>query len=105
MADNNNERIVTVAKQLQKTDEQSRTPSEKEQPKRVRVHSSMYLERALLDRLDEAYKTTSHELYPLEVRKSTFIEACIAYALDHLPDIKALLRENMSSPEHNSLGE
>ncbi len=105
MADNNNERIVTVAKQLQKADEQSRTPGENEQPKRVRVHSSMYLERALLDRLSEAHKTTNHELYPLEVRKSTFIEACIAYALDHLPNIKALLRENMSSPERNSLGE
>jgi hypothetical protein len=54
----------------------------------------MYLERAVYDRLGEAYKTTSHELYPQEVRKSTFVEACIAYALEHLPDIKAGLRKD-----------
>ncbi len=95
MADANDESMATVAKELQQAAQQPPTPGENKRLKRVRVHSSMYLERGLLDRLSEAHKTTNHELYPLEVRKSTFIESCIAYALDHLPDIKALLRENM----------
>ncbi len=77
---------------LTKADQQPRTPEEKERPKRGRVHRSIYLEQAIYDRLGEAHKTTSHELYPLEVRKSAFVEACIAYALDHLPDIKTRLR-------------
>jgi len=77
-----------------KADEQHRPTGEKERPRRPRVHRSMYLERAVYDRLGEAYKTTSHELYPQEVRKSTFVEACIAYALEHLPDIKAGLRKD-----------
>ena len=78
-----------------KADEQLPTPDKKEQPKRARVHRSIYLEQTIYDRLGEAHKVTSHELYPLEVRKSAFVETCIAYALDHLPDIKAALRKNV----------
>ena len=77
-----------------KADEQPRTLDKKTQPKRTRVHRSIYLEQAVYDRLGEAYKTTSHELYPQEFRKSTFVEVCIAYALEHLPDIKTVLRKN-----------
>lgn len=95
MADNNDEQTTTVVKRFQKADKQQHKPDEKEQREHMRVHSSIYLERALLDRLSEAYKTTSHELYPLELRKSTFIEACIGYALDHLPDIKTDLRKDI----------
>lgn len=72
-------------------DKKHHASNEEDQPERVRVHRSMYLERASYDRLNEAYKMTSHKLYPLEVRKSTFIEACIAYALDHLADIEVIL--------------
>lgn len=43
---------------------------------------------ASYERLNEAYKTTGHKLSPLEVRKSAFAEARIAYALDHLSDIE-----------------
>ncbi len=80
---------------LTKADKGHHTPGEEEQPKRARVHRSIYLEQAIYDRLGEAYKTTNHDLYPLEVRKSAFVEACIAYALDHLSDIKADLRKNV----------
>ncbi len=84
---------------LTKADQQPRPPEEKERPKRGRVHRSIYLEQAIYDRLGEAYKTTNHELYPLEVRKSAFVEACIAYALDHLPDITIRLRGVDHNPE------
>ena len=77
-----------------RANKQPHLSGEKERPGRVRVHRSIYLEQAVYDRLGEAYKTTSHELYPLEVRKSAFVEACIAYALEHLPDIKAVLRQD-----------
>jgi len=89
MTEDTNEHITTTAKSTG-----NRTSGEKEQRERPRVHRSIYLERTLYDRLGEAYKTTSHELYPQEVRKSTFIEACIAYALDHLSDIKTVLRKD-----------
>ena len=77
-----------------KADKQPHPSGEKERLRRARVHRSIYLEPTVYDRLGEAYKTTSHELFPLEVRKSAFVEACIAYALEHLPDIKAVLRKD-----------
>ena len=77
---------------LTKTDKKKRTPGEKGQLRHTRVHRSIYLEQAIYDRLGEAYKATGHELYPLEVRKSAFMETCLAYALDHLSDIEAILR-------------
>ncbi|MHB8596290.1 MAG: hypothetical protein ACYDER_05705 [Ktedonobacteraceae bacterium] len=93
MADNDNEFITTKMEEFQQTDKRHRASYEEEQleRERVRVHRSMYLQRASYDRLNEAYKMTSHKLYPLEVRKSTFVEACIAYALNHLADIEAIL--------------
>ena len=94
MDENAKERITIPAEQFQKKGTQRRTSGKKDHPERARVHRSIYLERTLYERLGEAYKTTSHELYPQEVRKSTFIEACIAYALDHLSDIKTVLRKD-----------
>ena len=79
---------------LMKADKQLHPSGEKDRPRRARVHRSIYLEQAVFDRLGEAFKTTSHELYPLEVRKSAFVEACIDYALVHLPDIKAVLHKD-----------
>ncbi len=76
-----------------KADLQSHSSGTKEQSTRARVHRSLYLERSVYDRLGEAYKATSHELYPLEVRKSAFVETCLAYALDHLSDIQSALRK------------
>lgn len=67
-----------------KADERPRPSGEKDQPGRARVHRSIYLERTVYDRLGEAHKMVGHELYPLEVRKSAFIEACITYALERL---------------------
>ena len=77
---------------LAETEKKNGTPREKEQSRRTRVHRSIYLEQATYERLGEVYKATGHELYPLEIRKSAFMEACIAYALDHLSDIEAILR-------------
>ena len=77
-----------------KADEHRRSSGEREQSRRTRVHRSIYLEQAVYDRLGETYKTARHELYPLEVRKSAFVEACIAFALDHLPEIKTMLRKD-----------
>jgi hypothetical protein len=79
-----------------KSYQQPRTPEEKGRPKRARVHRSIYMEQDIYDRLSEAHKMVRHELYPLEVRKSTFIEACISYALNHLSDIKRVLSDNVT---------
>ena len=52
------------------------------------VGNSFYLETAVVRSLDQAYKQTSHELYPKEMSKSDFLEACLRYALSDLDTIK-----------------
>lgn len=91
MTDTDNEFITAKIEESPQADKKHHASSEEVQLERVRVHRSMYLERASYDRLNEAYKMTSHKLYPLEVRKSTFMEVCIAYAIEHLSDIEAIL--------------
>ena len=91
MANQENEFIPAMTNTFQEAGEQHLPSGMEKQLERVRVHRSMYLQRTSYDRLNEAYKMTSHKLYPLEVRKSTFMEACIAYALNHIADIEAIL--------------
>jgi hypothetical protein len=56
-----------------------------------RTRHSFYLDAALIQSLDQAYRRIHHELYPVEISKSDFLEACIRYALSHLQEIKCHL--------------
>ncbi len=56
-----------------------------------RGRHSLYLDKALVGLLDNAYKVAAHNLYPAEIDKATFMEACLTYALSHLEDIQASL--------------
>ena len=58
-----------------------------------RTRHSFYLETAVVRSLDQAYKQTSHELYPREMSKSDFLEACLRYALSDLDTIKYNLNQ------------
>lgn len=59
-----------------------------------RARHSFYLDTAIVRSLDQAYKKTSHELYPREISKSDFLEECIRYALSYLDKIQWNLDQN-----------
>ena len=61
-----------------------------------RGRHSLYLDKALVERVDKAYKDVAHTLYPADLDKATFMEECLAYALDHLDDIQASLAQHNS---------
>jgi hypothetical protein len=58
-----------------------------------RTRRSFYLDIAVVRSLDQAYKQTCHELYPIETSKSDFLEACLHYALSDLDTIKCHLSQ------------
>ncbi len=58
---------------------------------RTRGRHTFYLDSALVARLDRAYREAAHELYPVEVNKSDYLEAVLMYALERAPEIKAAL--------------
>ncbi len=61
-------------------------------PTRTRGRHTFYLDSALVARLDRAYRDAAHELYPVEVNKSDYLEAVLTYALERAPEVKAALR-------------
>jgi hypothetical protein len=58
-----------------------------------RTRHSFYLDTAVVRSLDQAYKKTYHELYPREMSKSDFLEACLRYALSNLDTINRNLSQ------------
>ena len=57
----------------------------------ARRRHSLYLDNALVGLCDQAYKQAAHELYPTEINKSDFLEACLKFALQHQDEIKQSL--------------
>lgn len=69
--------------------------SPKEKPKRNRDRHTLYLDRTIVGNVDKAYKVAAHELFPIEINKSDYLEACLSFALAHQEDIKAKLAEEI----------
>ncbi len=58
---------------------------------RNRERRSLYLDGALLERLDREHRALNHALYPKSVNKAVFLETLIEYGLEHLDELKAVL--------------
>ncbi len=61
---------------------------------RTRERRSLYLDGALLERLDQEHRALNHALYPKSVNKAVFLETLIEYGLAHLDDLKLALTES-----------
>jgi len=62
-------------------------------PKRGR--HTFYLDSALVARLDRAYRDAAHDLYPVEVNKSDYLEAVLTYALERASEVKVALHARL----------
>ena len=58
---------------------------------RNRERRSLYLDGALLERLDREHRALNHDLYPASVNKAVFLETLIEYGLAHLDELKTAL--------------
>ena len=58
---------------------------------RNRERRSLYLDGALLERLDQEHRALNHALYPASVNKAVFLETLIEYGLAHLDELRATL--------------
>ena len=56
-----------------------------------RKRHTVYLSKTLMKAIDKAFKDAAHELYPLEIEKTDYLETCLKYALAHQDDISMLL--------------
>jgi hypothetical protein len=85
------ERLKALTSRFSTSPAAESKPEAKPKKSVERSRHSLYLDKALVARADQAYKDIAHQLYPAEVNKSDFLEACLDYALSHLDDIKATL--------------
>lgn len=58
---------------------------------RNRERRSLYLDGALLERLDQEHRALNHQLYPASVNKAVFLETLIEYGLAHVDELRAAL--------------
>ena len=58
---------------------------------RNRERRSLYLDGALLERLDQEHRALNHDLYPASVNKAVFLETLIEYGLAHIDELRATL--------------
>ena len=58
---------------------------------RNRERRSLYLDGALLERLDQEHRALNHKLYPASVNKAVFLETLIEYGLAHLDELQVTL--------------
>jgi hypothetical protein len=61
---------------------------------RNRERRSLYLDGALLERLDQEHRALNHALYPKSVNKAVFLETLIEYGLEHLGELKEVLGQS-----------
>jgi hypothetical protein len=71
----------------------SHSVGRKPESTRNRERKSFYLDTDLAVQLDTTYKALNHELFPQSVSKSAFLETIIEYGLDHLPEVRDLLKQ------------
>jgi hypothetical protein len=89
VASNNEDRLKALTKRFQPEPKKASTAKPKKDVDRSR--HSLYLDKTILTRADRAWRDIEHDLYPTEVSKSDFLEACLEYALSHLEEIKVTL--------------
>ncbi len=59
----------------------------------TRKRHSVYIDQTLMQRVDELYKKTQHEVFPTEITKSAFMEQLLEQGLQNLDKVKVALVE------------
>lgn len=90
------ERLKALSKRFNKTTEDPTPETKSVAPKKKEVtrrRHSLYLDNGLVEQCDQTYKQMAHDLYPVELSKSDFLEACLKFALQHKDEIKQSLTQ------------
>jgi hypothetical protein len=88
----NEDRLAALRGRIQKTSSADVSQvKQKSKARSDRNRHTLYLDNTIVEQVDMAYKAVAHSLYPVQINKSDFLEACLRYALAHGDEIKAML--------------
>ena len=68
-------------------------PKGGEDSNNTRKRHSIYIDQVVMQRVDELYKQTQHEIFPNEITKSAFMEQLLKQGLEHIDKVKVALAE------------
>lgn len=77
----------------QRFESPTRSTASGETPNNTRKRHSVYIDQMLMQRVDELYKQTQHEVFPTEITKSAFLEQLLEQGLQNLDKVKVALAE------------
>lgn len=69
----------------------SQKESDDEKQAKQRKRYTIYVDRELIDDLNQAHKKVNHDFFPAEVQKSLFLETLIQFGLDNIHEVKERL--------------
>ena len=64
--------------------------SNRKSNKQERARQSLHFANQSMKDLDDAYRQAEHDAYPRKLNKANFIEALIAYGVEHVGDVMKL---------------
>jgi len=88
------DRIAALSKRVHRQEGEmptTTTSRPKSRQRSARARHTLYLDKSLVNQLDQAFKDAAHELYPQEIEKADYLEACLTFALAHQDEIRAAL--------------
>jgi hypothetical protein len=87
-------RIEALGKRFTDNAEQSKPQPKPQQglsTRNQRRRHSLYIDSNLMQRIDEVFKIVQHDVYPVALTKSVFIEKLLEHGLANLEAIKAAI--------------
>jgi acyl-CoA reductase-like NAD-dependent aldehyde dehydrogenase len=64
-----------------------------------RARQSLHFAHKTVKDLDEAYRKAEHDAYPTKLNKANFIEALIAYGIEHADEVVKLALEQQAEED------
>ena len=76
-----------------------RTPQAPRRGKKQRARQSLHFADQSMKDLDNAYRKAEHDSYPTKLNKAIFVEALIAYGIQHADEVTALALDLQAEEE------
>ena len=90
--DKRQKRIEALGKRCTENPEQpKRFPKPRGIYPNYRRRHSLYIDTNLMKKIDEVYKVVKHDVYPVELTKSLFLEKLLEHGLADLEVVKAAI--------------
>lgn len=77
----------------QRFDSPGKSPASGDAANNTRKRHSVYIDQTLMQQVDELFKETRKDVYPVEITKSAFLEQLLEQGIQNIDKVKIALAE------------